>query len=278
MTSRTPVQRASSRRPTPAASSSARWVISAGRPPSYAAGSAGCHSSFRTTTGSATVVSGAGISAQGWLPGWSEARAVSSSGPAPSPPVTSRRPRSSVSAMSASAPRQDSLPPGIGQAEQEDADEDQHAHEHEAGADVRPRVAEDQRPQVDEDDLDVEGHEQQGVDVERQTEPAVRVAIGVDPGFVRQALVDVAARPMRDEPREAEGHEGERPGRDGEPDDVPDPGQAILASSAPCSGSLDLDIPSRVGTLETFATSRSEAVVARIHSTGSDRPTGLARQ
>ena len=48
-------------------------------------------------------------------------------------------------------------------------------------------------PQVDEDDLDVEGHEQQGVQVEGQPEAAPRVADRVDARLVRQALLRAVA-------------------------------------------------------------------------------------
>ena len=57
---------------------------------------------------------------------------------------------------------------------------------------------EDDRPEVDEDHLDVERDEQQGVDVEREAEAAVGVAVGVDPRLVGQALVLVAAVAVRD--------------------------------------------------------------------------------
>jgi hypothetical protein len=65
------------------------------------------------------------------------------------------------SALDRLPPRQDSLPPGVGEAEHQDDDERAHADQ---AADEQ--IAEDDRPQVKEDDLDVEGDEEQGVDVE----------------------------------------------------------------------------------------------------------------
>ena len=65
---------------------------------------------------------------------------------------------------------------------------------------AQQQVAEDQRPEVDEDDLDVEGHEQQRVDVEREPEAAPGVAEGVDARLVGQALVAVALVPMAEQP------------------------------------------------------------------------------
>ena len=93
-------------------------------------------------------------------------------------------------------------------------------------------VAEDDRPEVDEDHLDVERDEQQGVDVERQPEPAVGVAVRVDAALVGQALVGVAPVPMGEQPRRAERQEDERHAGDGEPHDVPDPGQPTFTPSS----------------------------------------------
>src|SRR6266446_10168469 len=127
------------------------------------------------------------------------------------------RPRRSFS-----TPRQDPLPPGVGKPEKEDADEGEHADEQRA--DVDAGGSEDDRPEVDEDDLDVEGDEQERVDVERQPEAAVGVAVGVNPRFVGQALVDVAAVSMGDQPRGSDRQEDERDAGDHEPHDVPDVG------------------------------------------------------
>ena len=75
------------------------------------------------------------------------------------------------------------------------------------------RSSEDDRPEVDEDHLDVERDEEQRVDVERQAEPAVGVAVRVDAGLVREALVDVAPVPMRDQPGGRDRQEDERDAR-----------------------------------------------------------------
>ena len=62
---------------------------------------------------------------------------------------------------------------------------------------------EDQGPQVDEHDLDVERDEQQRVDIERDAEPRVGIAVRVDARLVRQALVPVTLRAVREQPRRA---------------------------------------------------------------------------
>ena len=89
------------------------------------------------------------------------------------------------------------------------------------------RSRNDDRPQVDEDHLDVEGHEQQGVDVERQAEPAVGVAVGVDAATRRAGPCgrrrDCGARPAT--PRRSSGRRTTRPAK-AKPDDVPDAGQS----------------------------------------------------
>ena len=82
-------------------------------------------------------------------------------------------------------------------------------------------VPEDQRPQVHEHDLDVEGHEQQGVDVEGQPDPAPRVAECVDARFIGQTLVPITLRAMADEPREADRDQHECRARESEPEHVP---------------------------------------------------------
>jgi len=83
--------------------------------------------------------------------------------------------------------------------------------------------ADHDRPQVDEDDLHVEGHEEQRVEVEGQAESAPRVTDGVDPALVGQALLESPA-PMRDEPREQDRAEDEDRRGDAEADDVHEPG------------------------------------------------------
>ena len=83
-------------------------------------------------------------------------------------------------------------------------------------------------PQEDEDHLDVEGDEHQGVDVERDAEAGVGVAVGVDARLVRVALVRVAAGAVGDEPGQPDRGEHEQRAGEGEPDDVPDPGHVVL--------------------------------------------------
>ena len=180
MTSRSPLQRASSRR-AEAARLELAQVGDVGRPAAVVGGRVGRLPERVRDDDRARATSrsrSAGVSA-----------APASSGFAPRLRV--RRP--------GSAPCQDALAPGVGQPEEQDRDEDEHAHET-----ADEQVAEDDRPEVDEDDLDVEGDEQQGVDVERQAEPAVGVAVRVDARLVGQALVDVAAVPVRDQPRGAD--------------------------------------------------------------------------
>ncbi len=57
-------------------------------------------------------------------------------------------------------------------------------------------VLEDQRPERDEDDLDVEGHEEQRVEVEGQAEASARITERVDARLVGQALVAVTLVPV----------------------------------------------------------------------------------
>src|SRR5207247_1754576 len=109
--------------------------------------------------------------------------------------------------------------------------EDRHEDEHRDEA-AQQELAEGDGPQIDEDDLDVERDEQQGIDVERQAEPGVRVAVGVDAALVRKAFVKVAPVPVRNEPCRTDRQEDERHPREGEPDDVPDGGQALLTPGA----------------------------------------------
>ena len=74
-------------------------------------------------------------------------------------------------------------------------------------------VAEDDRPEVDEDHLDVERDEEQGVDVEREPEAPVGVAVRVDAALVGQALVGVALVAVGDQPRRPDRQEDERDAR-----------------------------------------------------------------
>ena len=94
------------------------------------------------------------------------------------------------------------------------------------------QVPEDERPEVDEDDLDVERDEQQRVDVEREAEAAPGVAERVDARLVGQALVAVAAVAVAEQPRGADREEHERDAGEGEPEHVPDPGQATFSPSS----------------------------------------------
>ena len=87
---------------------------------------------------------------------------------------------------------------------------------------AQQQVAEDERPERDEDDLDVEGHEQQRVDVEGEPEAAPGVAEGVDARLVGQALVPVALVAVADEPRRADRDEHEGEPREGEAEHVPE--------------------------------------------------------
>ena len=179
MTSRAP-QRASLRRPSPDSSYALAGRGSAPRRPDAAVGlgSAGVQSAFGTTIASASASSAVVAGTGGGC----------------------RAPRQGAAAgvgRGGSAPRQHSLAPGVGQAEQEDrrrrsACEVMHA---------RDRVADDERPQEDEDHLDVEGDEEQRVDVVRDAEPPVGVAVRVDAALVGEALERAALRAVADQPR-----------------------------------------------------------------------------
>ena len=92
-------------------------------------------------------------------------------------------------------------------------------------------VLEDERPEVDEDDLDVEGDEEQGVDVEAEPEAAPRVAEGVDARLVGQALVAVALGAMAQQPAGPDRDEHEREAGEGEADHVPESSHAVLMRS-----------------------------------------------
>ena len=61
------------------------------------------------------------------------------------------------------------------------------------------------------------------------------VAVGVDARLVRQALVDVAAVAVRDEPCGGDRQEDERDAGEREPDDVQQTGQASLAPPWPAA-------------------------------------------
>src|ERR1035437_8626627 len=98
-------------------------------------------------------------------------------------------------------PRQDSLPPRV--AETEHQDEDERAHANQAADE---QVAEDDRPQIEEDDLDVEGDEEQRVDVERDCGSPPRVAERVDATLIRHALLAGAAGAGGDQPSQAACH------------------------------------------------------------------------
>src|SRR4051794_34585661 len=116
--------------------------------------------------GSATAVPPRTTRVPGWLPLWSDGISVASSGPTPRPRVISSvieslgplsLAQSSLARSSLarwSSPGQDALAPRVGQPEQQDRHEQQHAHEP-----AEQQVPEDQRPEVDEDDLDIERHE-----------------------------------------------------------------------------------------------------------------------
>src|SRR6187397_2346839 len=120
-------------------SSSRRCVICEGMPPPYACGLAEVQSVFSTMIGcaSAVVVStGREVCS---LPDWSDAIGMGSS---------------VMVTLPALLPCEHALAPGVHEAEEKDRDEDEHRHEA-----AQKHVAEDDRPQVDEDDLYVERDE-----------------------------------------------------------------------------------------------------------------------
>ena len=89
-------------------------------------------------------------------------------------------------------------------------------------------VTEDHRPQVDEHDLDVEGDEQQGVDVEGKADAAPRVAERVDARLVGQALVAIALGAMAEQPGGDDRDQHERRARESEPEHVPQSGRHMM--------------------------------------------------
>src|SRR5690349_20898626 len=140
-----------------------------------------------TTIGDRPEVSAATGSEPPGLDGWSEAIWEVASG--------LKRGAEAWSAVMGSLPGEHALAPGVPETDQEDRDEQQHADET-----AKEQVLEDHRPEEDEDDLDVEGDEQQRIDVEREAEAAPRVAERVDARLVRQPLVAVALVAMAQQP------------------------------------------------------------------------------
>src|SRR4051812_26403756 len=128
-----------------------------------------------------------------------------------------------------SFPGEYALAPGVPESNQENRDEHQHADEA-----ANEQVAEDHRPQVDEDDLNIEGDEQQRIDVEREAEAAPRVAEGIDARLVGQTFVAVTLVAMPHQPSHQDRHEDERESGEGEAEDVPERARHAAENSFDC--------------------------------------------